>query len=275
MPAVRSHWPEYACEAALLGTFMFVACALAVVLEHPAGALHHALPDTLTRRAAFGAAMGLTAVALVHSRWGKRSGAHLNPAVTLSFAWLRRIRPEDAAAYAAAQLAGASIGVAAAWAVFGARLAHPSIHFVVTRPGDAGVLVAFAAEVAMSFVLMATVLLVSGSRRSELTGACAGALVFLYITFEAPLSGMSMNPARSFGSALVAADFEALWIYFAAPPFGMLGAAALLRGRVAGCAKLRHASDVRCIFCGQGAVERDTLRAVHAAPPTVSSEVTR
>jgi aquaporin Z len=205
MPAVRSHWPEYACEAALLGTFMFVACALAVVLEHPAGALHHALPDTLTRRAAFGAAMGLTAVALVHSRWGKRSGAHLNPAVTLSFAWLRRIRPEDAAAYAAAQLAGASIGVAAAWAVFGARLAHPSIHFVVTRPGDAGVLVAFAAEVAMSFVLMATVLLVSGSRRSELTGACAGALVFLYITFEAPLSGMSMNPARSFGSALVAA----------------------------------------------------------------------
>jgi aquaporin Z len=211
----------------------------------------------------------------VHSRWGKRSGAHLNPAVTLSFAWLRRIRPEDAAAYAAAQLAGASIGVAAAWAVFGARLAHPSIHFVVTRPGDAGVLVAFAAEVAMSFVLMATVLLVSGSRRSELTGACAGALVFLYITFEAPLSGMSMNPARSFGSALVAADFEALWIYFAAPPFGMLGAAALLRGRVAGCAKLRHASDVRCIFCGQGAVERDTLRAVHAAPPTVSSEVTR
>jgi aquaporin Z len=272
---MRSHWPEYACEAALLGTFMFVACAVAVVLEHPAGALHHAFPDPFTRRAAFGAAMGLTAVALVHSRWGKRSGAHLNPAVTLSFAWLGRVRPGDAASYVGAQFAGATVGVAAAWAVFGARLAHPSTHFVVTRPGAAGVLVAFVAEAAISFGLMSTVLLVSGSRRSELTGACAGALVCLYITFEAPLSGMSMNPARSLGSAVVAADFEALWIYFAAPPLGMLGAAALLRGRISGCAKLRHTAEVRCIFCGQGVVERDATQGVHVDPPAVLSEVTR
>jgi aquaporin Z len=78
-------------------------------------------------------------------------------------------------------------------------------------------------------------------------------LVALYITFEAPLSGMSMNPARSLASALPAGHFDDLWVYFAAPPLGMLAAATLHRlvGRRAdGCAKLRHAEDVRCIHCG-------------------------
>jgi aquaporin Z len=64
---------------------------------------------------------------------------------------------------------------------------------------------------------------------------------------------MSMNPARSFGSALAAWDPSELWIYFLSPPLGMLLAAAMFkRPRVAGCAKLDHSPDVPCIFCGQG-----------------------
>jgi aquaporin Z len=150
--------------------------------------------------------------------------------------------------------------VLAAWGALGARLADPAVHFVTTRPGPAGPLLAFAAEAAISFLLMAVVLLVSASRHAAWTGACAAALVFAFITVEAPLSGTSMNPARSLGSALVAGEAGALWIYLLAPPLGMLSAATALRRRVAGrgCAKLRHVADLPCRFCGQG--QDGTLR---------------
>ena len=153
-------------------------------------------------------------------------------------------------------------GCSLAWAALGARLADPAVHFVTTRPGASGLLVAFVAEAAISFVLMAVVLAVSGSRRAAWTGVCAGSLVALYITFEAPLSGMSMNPARSLGSAIVAGELEALWIYFVAPPLGMLAAAAAMQRRAArACAKLHHAADVACIFCGQGMSSASPRRA--------------
>jgi aquaporin Z len=78
-------------------------------------------------------------------------------------------------------------------------------------------------------------------------------MVALFITVEGPLSGMSMNPARTLGSALFARDWTALWVYFIAPPIGMLGAAELYlrqRGREAVfCAKLHHQNGKRCIFC--------------------------
>jgi aquaporin Z len=141
-----AHLPEYALEAALLGTFMFVACVLGVLLEHPAAAARAAIPDPFARRALFGAAMAATALALVYSPWGKRSGAHLNPAVTLAFLRLGRVRARDAAAYVAAQALGAIAGVLAAWAVIGSPLAHADVRFVVTRPGAAGATVAFVSE---------------------------------------------------------------------------------------------------------------------------------
>src|SRR5207247_6208711 len=113
---------------------------------------------------------------------------------------------------------------------------------------------AFAAELAISFLLMSVVLTVSNTRRiASLTGLFAGVLVASYISLEAPLSGMSMNPARTFGSAMPAHMWTALWIYFTAPPLGMLLAARLYlwrhgAHRVA-CAKLHHQNDKRCIFC--------------------------
>jgi aquaporin Z len=163
------------------------------------------------------------------------------------------VRPRDATFYVVAQLVGATAGVLTAWFVLGERLAHPAVHFVTTRPGPAGALVAFAAEVGISFVLMSVVLAMSASRRAAWTGVCAGILVALYITFEGPISGMSMNPARSLGSALAAGELGALWIYLFGPPLGMLAAAGAMRRRAArACAKLRHASNEPCIFCGQG-----------------------
>jgi aquaporin Z len=119
-----------------------------------------------------------------------------------------------------------------------------------------GVARAFTAEVVISFGLMTVVLLMSNSPRvARLTGLCAGLLVATYITIESPISGMSMNPARTTGSAVFAQIWSALWVYFTAPPIGMLlGAEVYVRARGAArviCAKLNHDTRRRCIFrCG-------------------------
>jgi len=252
--AALRHWPEYAMEAALLGTFMVAACGVTTLLEHPHSPIRQALPDPLARRALIGMAMGATAVGLIHSPFGQRSGAHFNPSVTLTFLRLGKIRPRDAAAYVAAQFVGGVLGVLFAAGVLGMRLADERVRYAATAPGPAGVAVAFAAEAAISFGLMLSVLLLSNHPRyAGLTGVAAGSLVALYITVEAPLSGMSMNPARSFASAVPAGAWSALWVYFTAPPLGMLAAAELyLRTHGAAavlCAKLHHRNSRRCIFC--------------------------
>lgn len=253
MTASRVHWPEYLIEGALLGAFMIAAGAFATMLEHPASPVHLALPDPFARRVLMGLAMGLTAVALIYSRWGKRSGAHFNPAVTLTFLRLGKIAPRDAAFYVVAQFAGGALGLLAIGLVLRPQLDDQHVGWVMTMPGAGGVGVALAAEAAISFVLMLVVLSVSNTPRiARATGCFAGCLVALWITFEAPLSGMSMNPARSFASAFAAGHWSALWIYFVAPPAGMLLAAqvfARARSRHAVlCAKLHHDNDEPCIF---------------------------
>jgi aquaporin Z len=252
--ALRAHWPEYLMEAAELGLFMVSACLVVALLEHPSSPLRQALDDPLLRRFLIGAAMGLTAIAIVYSPLGKRSGAHFNPAVTLTFFRLGKIAPWDALFYVVSQFAGAVAGVLAARMLLGGGvLAHPSVNYVATVPGPAGIGVAFAAEVAISFGLMLVVLSVSNIKRlNRHTALFAGVLVATYITLEAPLSGMSMNPARSFGSAWPGAIWNALWIYFTAPTLGMLLAAeAYVRTKGAAavlCCKLHHDNDQRCIF---------------------------
>jgi aquaporin Z len=254
--ALRRHWPEYLIEAFLLGAFMVSALGFTALLEHPASPVRAALTDPLLRRALMGCAMGVTAIALVYSPFGQRSGAHLNPAFTLAFLRLGKIEPADAVGYVLAQFAGAVLGVLATAALLGSWLSAPAVNYAVTQPGKAGLLVAFAAEAAISFVTLLTVLVASNRPASApWTPLFVGALVAAWITFEAPLSGMSMNPARSFGSAAGASAFSSLWLYFTAPPLGMLLAAeafARARGPAAvRCAKLHHANAQRCIFrCG-------------------------
>ena len=250
---LRLHWPEYLAEAVGLGLFMISASLFGSLIEHPASTVRQAIDDTLVRRLLMGLAMGATAVALIYSPIGARSGAHTNPATTFTFWRLGRIHGLDATAYAIAQFAGAVAGILAASLLFRAWIAAPQVNYVATLPGPWGQLPAFAAELLIAFVLMSTVLRVSNHPSlSPYTGVCAGALVALYITVEAPISGMSLNPARSLGPALLTGDLAVLWIYFVAPPAGMLLAAELyVRRRGLGavfCAKLNHAAGVRCIF---------------------------
>jgi aquaporin Z len=243
-------------EAVGLGLFMVSACMFVALLEYPASLAREWLDDALVRRLLIGIAMGLTAVALIYSPWGKQSGAHLNPAVTLTFWRLGKIGGWDAACYIAAQFAGGTLGVLlSAQLLTPAVIAHASVNYAVTQPGAYGASVAFIAEAAISFGLMLAVLIVSNRPSiNRYTGLFAGALVATYIGVEAPLSGMSMNPARSFASAAPAQVWPGLWLYFLAPPLGMLLAAEVyLRGRrrPVYCCKLHHDNDRRCIFhCG-------------------------
>jgi aquaporin Z len=252
--ALASHWPEYLLEALGLGLFMLSACAFTVLLEHPSSAARQALDDGLLRRLLIGIAMGLTAIALIYSPIGRRSGAHMNPAVTFTFWRLGRVQTWDAVFYVVFQFLGGLVGVLlAAWALGRMLIADAAVNYAVTVSGMAGRWAAFAAELAISCGLMLVVLLASNRPAlNRYTGLLAGVLIAGYITFEAPLSGMSMNPARSLASALPARAWADLWIYFVAPPLGMLLAAELYllwRGQQSVlCCKLHHENDARCIF---------------------------
>jgi len=253
---VRDHWPEYLMEAAGLGLFMVSAAVVTALLEYPYSPLHEQFPDPVIRRLLIGIAMGFTAIGIIYSPWGKQSGAHLNPAVTVTFFRLGKIHGLDALFYVLAQFAGGLIGLQLAAMAIGMAIEHPTVNYVVTVPGLDGTWMAFVAEVAISFGLMLVVLIVSNhTKLNAWTGLFAGALVATYIAIEAPLSGMSMNPARSFASALPAHLWTDFWVYLTAPLLGMLLAAECYvrfpGARRVLCAKLHHHNNARCIFrCG-------------------------
>jgi aquaporin Z len=231
---------------------MVSASLVVALLEHPASPAHPAISAPVSRRVLTGIAMGLTAMAIVYSPWGKRSGAHFNPSFTITFWRLGKVATWDAVFYAGAHFIGASAGVLLSRVLLDTVIAHPSVNYVATLPGAAGAATAFVAETIISLGIMLAVLIVSNrTRLAPYTGVFAGAIVATYIAVEAPLSGMSMNPARSFGPALIGDIWSALWIYFVAPPLGMLLAAEtyLRIGGVVGCAKLHHDNPTRCIFC--------------------------
>jgi aquaporin Z len=251
--AATKHWPEYLIEAACLGLFMVSACSFTVLLQHPGSAIRRRLPSAFVRRILTGAAMGATAIALIYSPWGKQSGAHFNPSVTLTFFRLGKIEPWDACFYVVAQFIGGTLGVLFSGLIWGHAIAEQHVRYAATLPGSRGTGVAFVAEMVISFVMMIMILNISNSARiAQFTGVVAGALVATYVTLESPLSGMSMSPARSFASAAPGGLWNSLWIYFTAPPLGMMLAAQVylwLRGKHAVfCAKLHHDNDERCIF---------------------------
>ena len=248
---LREHWPEYLCEAAELGLFMISAGLFTIVLHHPDSPVVRFIPSEFIRRMLTGIAMGSTAIALVFSPLGKRSGAHFNPAVTLTFWRLGKVKNWDAVFYIVAQFIGAIAGVFVVTLFAHDALSHPTVNYAATLPGMQGIIVAFVAEFVIAFVLMFVVLRVSNTPHlARYTGLFAGALVAIYITLESPLSGMSMNPARSFGSAFVGHLWMGLWIYFTAPVLAMQLAAVLyIRGkRTVYCAKYHHYNRHRCIF---------------------------
>lgn len=250
---LQLHWPEYGIEASLLGVFMVAACVAVAVFEHPASPIPRRFTSPFVRRVFIGALMGLTAIALIYSAPGQRSGAHMNPGTTLTFLVLGKVRPLDAVFYICAQFVGGIAGVLIARVALRRVVSHDRVKCAATLPGASGFGIAWIAEFTIAFLLMSMVLWSSNSAATApYTGIFAGLMVATFIAVEAPYSGMSMNPARTLGSAVHAGAFRGLWIYFTAPPLAMLSAA-LLYVSVRGadsvyCAKLEHPHGHGCIF---------------------------
>src|SRR5688500_10263495 len=148
---------------------------------------------------------------------GHLSGAHINPAVTVAFTLTRHFSPRDAAAYVAAQLAGATAGALALLAVWPDQPA--ALGATVPSVGAGSALVY---ELVLTAVLMFVIVAVATETRG--VGAAAaiaiGGAVGLDAIFGGPVTGASMNPARSFGPALAAGEWQDFWIYVAGPVLG-------------------------------------------------------
>jgi aquaporin Z len=246
-------WTLYCFEGAELAIFMLSACIFTVILFHSDYPALKLIPSAFARRLLMGIAMGITAIGIIHSPMGKRSGAHFNPAITLTYLWLRKIAHWDALFYVLFQFAGGVFGVWLSALLLGRRLADPGVDYAVTVPGKYGTAAAFAAELFMSALLMGVVLWTSNRPKiAPYTSYCVGGLIALYILFFAPVSGFSINPARTVGSAVFAHLWTALWVYFAAPLTGMLGVAELyVRSYGADrilCAKLHPDPKYPCPF---------------------------
>jgi aquaporin Z len=213
------------------------------------------IANPMWRRLATGLLFAGGATAVVYSPLGQRSGAHLNPAITLAFWSLGTIGARDAAAYVIAQVFGAILGVAAAAAAWPELVR--SVQFAATVPGDGWHWTgAFVAETIATFLLAFTIFVcINKPRLAARTGVIAGTLVAVLVTIEAPVSGTSLNPARSLAPALLVPIFRDQWVYFVAPVLGAIIAARMFRDRWGGatvCAKLYHTPTYPCPFatCG-------------------------
>src|SRR5437764_14489089 len=130
--SLKEHWPEYFCEAAELGLFMVSASLFTMLLWHPSSPVLNLIPDPFVRRMLTGIAMGSTAIALVFSPLGKRSGAHFNPAVTLAFWRLGKVKTWGTVFYIVAQFVGGILCVFAVALFFLEALSHPTGHYGAT-----------------------------------------------------------------------------------------------------------------------------------------------
>lgn len=254
---MKLHWSEYLSE--FFGTAIMMAIGIgAVVFMWSAGSvMTEVIPSEPWRRLATGVLFAGGGTAVVLSPLGQRSGGHLNPAMTLAF-WLRgKITHTDAAMYVLAQTLGAVLGVLIVDAV--ASDAAATVNLGMTTPGlGYSATVALAAELVITFSLIFLVFWAVDRRSvAPFTPYLAGVLIAFLVMIEAPISGTSLNPARSLAPAALMGIFDHLWLYFVGPIAGAVLAVGLYRGiggekTATGCAKLHHTDQYPCLFEGCG-----------------------
>lgn len=224
--AYKLHWPHYFTEAGGVVLFMIASCTTAVLFHHPDSPVRQALGETpILRRAVQSLVIAVALIAIIFNPWGKRSGSHINPAVTLAFRYLGKISPADAFWYITFQCAAAVLSGFALYPLLETWYPHADVHYNLSapKPENGGWPVALLAEFVISAILMLVTLLTLHSNRFRMNNGWFNiGLIMLYIVFEAPFSGMSTNPARSLGTAAAALNFDAYWIYVVAPVSAML-----------------------------------------------------
>ncbi|HIJ19407.1 MAG TPA: hypothetical protein HPP58_00015 [Deltaproteobacteria bacterium] len=237
------HWTEYFCE--LLGTAVLLFAGLTgIYLVSPLN-----LPDVVTYLI-IGLFFAMGLVAVVYSPLGKRSGGHVNPAVTTAF-WLNGLMSGiDTLGYIAAQFAGAVLGAWIAFTLFdwqrlSAALALPGV--------NSSVLLVFFVEFMVVFSMIVAIFsFISSDNSGRFTGIVVGIYIVAATTLFASISGAGLNPARNLGPALLLGRFDYLWIYFAASALAAFAAYGFFRGATGGtqpaCSKLCYKTDGPCLF---------------------------
>lgn len=221
------------CVAEVLGTFALVFAGTgAIIINDVSGGAVSSVGIGLT--------FGLVVMAMIYT-FGDISGAHLNPVVTIGFVAARRMRATEGARYIGSQLTGA---IAASSVL---RLLFPDhARLGMTLPAGSA-LQSFVLEFFLTALLMLVILSVSiGAKEKGITaGIAIGGMIALEAIFAGPICGASMNPARSLGPALVAMNFNSLWIYIFAPAAGALATVPLcICVREAGCCSVQSLTNV-------------------------------
>ncbi|MBV9272417.1 MAG: aquaporin [Verrucomicrobia bacterium] len=249
---IKLNWSEYFAEAFGTAFNLFVGLSAGVVNFSSDLPVARLIPSNSLRLLLTGLVFAGSGSLFAISPLGKLSGAHINPSVSLAFFARGKMHPEDLAGYLGGQFLG---GLAGAWllvAFWGARAGN--IHNGITAPG-AGypIWFVFFTEFGMTLALVLAIFaFLSAEELMRWTPLMTWFLVAAMVWLAAPVSGTSLNPARSFGPSLVNWFWASQWLYWVAPPTGGLMAALLfhfLRGnRRLLTAKLFHAPDYRCIF---------------------------
>jgi aquaporin Z len=251
---MRLHWREYLMEGTEIASLMLSICVFGTLLYSGDSLFTNYFVMSLgIRSVLMGIAIAVTTYLIICSPFGRRSGAHFNPAITITFLWLRRIHHWDAVCYVSAHFIGAVVGVAVARQIFGVRLSSAPVLYLVTLPGAYGRLPALIAEFLLSGLLMGVVLYAANHRRlTRFSPIFVASLPIFYFALCSSISGFSVNPARTFSSALFAWIWQGIWIYFLGPCLGMLTSAAIyIRGSESDrvyCAKVFHDRKSPCPF---------------------------
>ena len=235
------------------GALMFCICLFGTILYSNASPMARFALSRPENAAIMGMGVAGTTLLIVRSPFGRRSGAHFNPAISLTYLWLGRMHRWDALSYVAAQFSGALCGVFIARQILGLSLSSDPVHYVVTVPGSYGRGAAFIAEFLLSALLMGVVLFATNHRTlARFSPLLVAAVTVFYFAICSSISGFSVNPARTFSSAIFAWIWWGIWIYFIAPCLGMLAAAGIYirtfgPSRVY-CAKVFHDLHSTCPF---------------------------
>lgn len=231
MPQAKApgwHPLDWGCEFIGTAFQLFVGFSIVAVLESDRSPVSAGVAPWL-RLVLIGISFGLLAAAVALSPVGRRSGAHLNPAVTLGFFLQGHTPARDAVGYAVAQVVGAAAAAAAfagAWAGWAASVSSARTAPQAGLPGWG----ASAIEAGLTCVLLLTVfIMVSSPRTARWTPAAVTGVLAALIWAGAPHTGASMNPARTVGPDLVSGLWPALWVYLVGPPVGAAGAVVLFR----------------------------------------------
>jgi aquaporin Z len=219
------HFVEWLCELAGTAALIFGGLSAVTLIFHPGWTVVRLVPSEPLRLLLAGSAFGVIIILVAVSPLGRRSGAHLNPAVTLAFRCTGHVHPHDLAGYCAGQFAGALLGAAllrATWGQATASIDHGALHPHV------GALPALVWEAGMTAALVLTLFASLSSRRTARWTPVAVALaVAVLVWLGGRATGAGFNPARTVGPAIVAGDYRSFWVYIVGPIGGALLAAAV------------------------------------------------